>query len=153
MSEHSRDASPEQAFSQGVTRRELFQVGNALTNSAVLVINGLFTTALNFGSGVFDGNLRWLEIGVRTNGTATNEFSTLTPRQLITATPYAVRAANYSGPVSVVALTGKINDTNLSANVALLTNNVVFTRNLTASNFIGSALGLTNMSATNIIGT
>jgi hypothetical protein len=29
MSEHSRDASPE-APSQGVTRRELFQVGNAL---------------------------------------------------------------------------------------------------------------------------
>ena len=30
MSEHSRDASPEQASSPGVTRRELFQVGNAL---------------------------------------------------------------------------------------------------------------------------
>ena len=30
MSEHSRDASPEQAPSQGVTRRELFQMGNAL---------------------------------------------------------------------------------------------------------------------------
>src|SRR5688500_7568891 len=30
MSEQSRDASPEPAPSQGVTRRELFQVGNAL---------------------------------------------------------------------------------------------------------------------------
>ena len=129
------------------------QVAGPLTNSSVDVTSGLFTTLLNFGSAVFDGNVRWLEIGVRTNGNATNEFVTLSPRQLITATPYAVRAANYSGPVSVVALTGKINDTNLSANVALLTNSVVFTRNLTASNFIGSALGLTNIPATNIIGT
>ena len=129
------------------------QVAGPLTNSSVDVTSGLFTTLLNFGSAVFDGNVRWLEIGVRTNGNATNEFVTLSPRQLITATPYAVRAANYSGPVSVVALTGKINDTNLSANVALLTNNAVFTRNLTASNFIGSALGLTNIPATNIIGT
>ena len=129
------------------------QVAGPLTNSATGVTNGLFTTTLDFGSSVFDGNLRWLEIGVRTNGNATNEFSTLAPRQPITATPYAVRAANYSGPVSVTTLTGKINDTNLSANVALLTNNVVFTKNLTASNFIGSALGLTNISATNLIGT
>ena len=128
-------------------------VGSPLTNAPVGVTNGLFTTMLDFGSSVFDGNLRWLEIGVRTNGSATNEFNTLAPRQPITATPYAVRAANYSGPVSVTTLTGKINDTNLSANVALLTNNVVFTRNLTASNFIGSALGLTNISATNLIGT
>lgn len=129
------------------------QVAGPLTNSPVGVTSGLFTTTLDFGSVVFDGSLRWLEIGVRTNGNATNDFFTLSPRQQITATPYAVRAANYSGPVSVVALIGKINDTNLSANVALLTNNVVFTRSLTASNFIGSALGLTNISATNIIGT
>ncbi len=129
------------------------QVGGPLTNSATGVTNGLFTTTLDFGSSVFDGNLRWLEISVRTNGNATNEFIALAPRQPITATPYAVRAANYSGPVSVTSLTGKINDTNLSANVALLTNNVVFTRNLTASNFTGSALGLTNISATNLIGT
>ena len=128
-------------------------VGSPLTNAPLGVTNGLFTTTLDFGSGVFDGNLRWLEIGVRTNGSATNEFNTLAPRQPITATPYAVRAANYSGPVSVTTLAGKINDTNLSANVALLTNNVVFTRNLTASNFTGSALGLTNIPATNLIGT
>ena len=129
------------------------QVAGPLTNSAMGVTNGLFTTTLDFGSSVFDGNLRWLEIGVRTNGNATNEFATLAPRQQITATPYAVRAANYSGPIQTTNITGKINDTNLSANVALLTNNVVFTKTLTASNFIGSALGLTNISATNIIGT
>src|SRR5688572_1563919 len=37
-----------------------------LTNSAVGVSNGLFAVTLDFGTGVFDGAERWLEIGVRT---------------------------------------------------------------------------------------
>ncbi len=129
------------------------QIAGPLTNSPVGVTNGYFATMLDFGSVAFDGNQRWLEIGVRTNGAATNTFTILSPRQQITATPYAVRAANYSGTIQTTNITGKINDTNLSANVALLTNNVVFTKTLTASNFIGSALGLTNISATNLVGT
>src|SRR5450631_4307399 len=48
--------------------------GNAvsfpLTNSAVTVTNGLFTTTLDFGMGIFTGASYWLEIAVRTNGTA-----------------------------------------------------------------------------------
>ena len=46
------------------------QVGGALTNSPVAVSNGLFTTTLDFGATAFNGNARWLEIGVRTNGSA-----------------------------------------------------------------------------------
>src|SRR4051794_15948355 len=42
-------------------------VGSTLTNAPVGVSNGLFTVALDFGGGVFDGGARWLEIGVRTN--------------------------------------------------------------------------------------
>ena len=127
------------------------QVGGPLTNSPVNVSNGVFTVTLDFGN-VFDGSPRWLAIGVRTNGAAV-DFTTLAPRQPITAAPYAIRAANYSGFVAATNLTGKISDTNLSANVALTTNNVVFTRSVTASNFIGSGLGLTNLAATNLIGT
>lgn len=127
------------------------QVGSTLTNSPVNVSNGVFTVLLDFGSLVFDGSPRWLAIGVRSNGAAV-DFTTLAPRQLLTATPYAIRAANYSGTLASTNLTGKISDTNLSANVALTTNNVVFTRSVTASNFIGSGLGLTNLPATNLIG-
>jgi hypothetical protein len=43
------------------------QVGNALTNSAFGITNGLFTVILDFGN-QFGGSARWLEIGVRTNG-------------------------------------------------------------------------------------
>ena len=43
-------------------------VATPLTNAPVGVANGLFITTLDFGPGVFDGSMRWLEIGVRTNG-------------------------------------------------------------------------------------
>jgi hypothetical protein len=127
-------------------------VGTALTNAPTPVTNGLFTVTLDFGSGVFNGSLRWLEIGVRTNG-STNAYATLAPRQLLTATPYAIRAANYSGPVTAASISGKISDTNLSANVALLTNSVTFTGTVTASGFIGNGTLLNNLNATNLIGT
>ena len=47
-------------------------VAGPLTNSTVGVSNGLFTVTLDFGSGVFNGDPRWLEIGVRTG---TNDFT------------------------------------------------------------------------------
>src|ERR1035438_3854054 len=59
-----------------------------LTNSTTGVTNGLFTTTLDFGSGVFNGASWFLQIGVRTNGGAS--FATLTPRQQVTPTPYAI---------------------------------------------------------------
>ena len=62
------------------------------TNTAVTVANGLFTTTLDFGSGAFNGDARWLEIAARTNGGAS--FSTFLPRQTVTPTPYALDAAN-----------------------------------------------------------
>ena len=61
-----------------------------VTNAATEVGEGLFTVTLDFGASVFDGDDRWLEIGAVTNGGGL--FSTLTPRQAITSTPYAIRA-------------------------------------------------------------
>src|SRR4051812_19513006 len=45
------------------------QIGNALTNSATSVTNGLFTVVIDFGN-IFTGGSNWLDIGVRTNGGA-----------------------------------------------------------------------------------
>src|SRR5207302_7663611 len=53
------------------------QVGSMLTNSGVSVSNGLFTTACDFGPGVFSGTSLWLEVDVRTNGAGA--FSALGP--------------------------------------------------------------------------
>ena len=60
-------------------------VGGPLTNAPTVVSNGLFTVTLDPGAGVFAGPARWLEIGVRTNGSA-SAYQTLGPRQPLTAT-------------------------------------------------------------------
>jgi hypothetical protein len=64
-----------------------------LATNGVPVTNGLFTVLLDFGNDIFNGAPRWLQIGVRTNGSAA-EYITLSPRQPITPTPYAIHAAN-----------------------------------------------------------
>lgn len=63
--------------------------------NTVAVANGLFTAVLDFGAGKFDGTPRWLEIAVRMPGEV--NFQTLTPRQPITAAPFALFAANGPG--------------------------------------------------------
>ena len=55
------------------------------------VIDGYFTVELDFGS-VFDGNNRWLEIGVRPGDQSDPcVYSLLSPRQKVTPTPYALQ--------------------------------------------------------------
>ncbi len=68
------------------------QVGSWLTNAVTGVTNGYFTVTLDFGP-VFEGSARWLEIGVRTNGSP-GDFATLAPRQALTPSPYALYAPN-----------------------------------------------------------
>jgi len=73
-------------------------VAGPVTNSPVAVSNGLFTVALDPGAGVFTGAGRWLEIAVRTNGGGV--FTPLTPRQALTATPYAITAGGITGEIN-----------------------------------------------------
>jgi len=77
-----------------------------LTNAAVAVSNGLFTVALDFGAGVFDGADRWLEIAVSTNGD--DAFTALSPRQAFTATPYAILASGISGSITPSQISGAL---------------------------------------------
>jgi hypothetical protein len=126
------------------------QQGSAVTNSAVNVSNALFTVVLDFGD-QFPGTNRWLDVSVRTNGGGT--FTPLTPRQQFTATPYAIMASNatfaatatlaanatlaatatLANSVSGTNVTGIINDSHLSANVALRgsSNNFSFGQSIT----------------------
>ena len=67
------------------------QVGTTLTNLNVAVSNGLFTTSIDFGAGVFEGTAYWLAIGVRTNGAGA--FAALSPRQPVSPAPYALYAS------------------------------------------------------------
>lgn len=63
------------------------QEGNLLTLNALSVNDGLFTANLDFGN-QFPGEARWLESAVKCTGDAA--FVTLTPRQPLTAVPYAI---------------------------------------------------------------
>src|ERR1039458_9333110 len=71
-------------------------LGSPLSIGPVLISNGLFTVTLDFGDGVFDGSARWLEIGVRPNG-STDPYTLLSPRQPITAAPFALYASAAGG--------------------------------------------------------
>src|SRR3989440_8259922 len=70
------------------------QIGSTQTLNTVAVSNGIFTVGLDFGASSFTGANRFLEISARASGAGS--FTLLTPRQPVTATPYAVRSANAS---------------------------------------------------------
>jgi len=128
-------------------------VAGSITNSAVFITNGLFTVALDFGPGVFTGSARWLEIGVRTNG-ALSDFTLLSPRQPLTAAPYAhytpnagaaaiAAAAATAGSVAAANVTGTLALNQLPG--AVVTNNAA---GITlAGTFTGNGAALANVNA------
>lgn len=72
-------------------------VAGPLFESSATVAKGLFTVTLDPGSDVFNGEPRWLEIGVKSSGSG-GAYTVLSPRQQFTATPYSVFSALPVGP-------------------------------------------------------
>ena len=83
-------------------------------NSAVTVTNGLFTTLVDFGPGVFVSGNNWLAISVSPSGA--NSFALLSPRQQVTPAPYAL---NGVGTVNTSQLNGTIPASSISGSLAL----------------------------------
>jgi hypothetical protein len=75
------------------------QVGPTVDQNGVAVEQGRFTVLLDFGD-IFDGTALWLETAVRCTGEA--DYTTLLPRQELTAAPYAL-GAPWTGLYSVPA--------------------------------------------------
>ena len=139
-----------------------------VTNAATGVTNGLFTTTVDFGPGVFLGANRWLELAVRTNGAA--NFTALAPRQALTAVPYAVMAgsaSNLLGALPASQLTGTIPAAavNGTYNGAVTFNNGAnifdgsffgqffgssFTGGFFTGQFLGDGSGLANLNASQL---
>src|SRR5882672_1919866 len=79
------------ALYDGSTGGVLVGTPSTITLAPVAVTNGLFAVTLDFGTAAFGGDGRWLEIAVRTNGSV-SAHTILTPRQQVTAAPYALFA-------------------------------------------------------------
>jgi hypothetical protein len=137
------------------------QIGSAVVKDNVSVTGGVFTVQLDFGASAFAGEARWLQISVRA-GSSSGAYTTLSPRQELTAAPYALYAtrAPWSGLTSVPsgfadgvdnegwALTGN-SGTNASTNFVGTTNNVALT--FRVSNTIGLRL-VPSTGTPNVIG-
>jgi hypothetical protein len=67
------------------------QVGSAVMRENVPVGDGYFAVELDFGSTAFSGAARYLEVAVRP-GDSTDAHTALSPRQPLTAAPYALYA-------------------------------------------------------------
>jgi N-acetylneuraminic acid mutarotase len=124
------------------------QIGIVLTNASTPVANSLFAVTLDFGPGIFTGEARWLEIGVRAAGSP-NAFTVLSPRQPLAPVPYALHAstaghaAAVTGPITASQLTGTLASSNIGAGTItapLLASGAAFT-NLYAGGQSGVALG------------
>ncbi len=122
------------------------------------LVDGRFTTELDFGAAVHNGEDRYLEIDVRPAGVG--PYTTLAPRQRLAATPNARFAVNASLSADSSALGGQgggfyRNASNMNAGTlpnarlggaygnALNFSNV-------ANVFVGDGSGLTGINATNI---
>ena len=68
------------------------QIGSTVTLTAVNVNNGVFSVRIDFGN-QFPGANRFLEIKVRQSGSGAT-FTTLTPRQAVSSSPYAIKSIN-----------------------------------------------------------
>lgn len=150
------------------------EVGTTFAVTNVSVSNGLFRAEVNFGSTAFSASPRWLGIAVRMSPSS-ETFTTLTPRQAILGTPYALHALSVS-QVPATNLTGIVPDALLSSNVVLANapNHLMGNQSITegslgigtenpgaaldvlgtviATGFAGDGAGLTNILPANIAG-
>ena len=66
------------------------QVAGPVAVNSVTIASGLFAAPLDFGSDVFNGDARWLQIAVRSPA-GFGPFTTLSPRQSLMAEPYSLQ--------------------------------------------------------------
>ncbi len=85
-------------------------VAGPVTTNGVVISNGLFNVTIDFGPAAWNGATNWLQIAVETNKGTT--FTSLSPRQRITPTPYAIFAQS----VSAAGLAGTVQNSQLASN-------------------------------------
>lgn len=131
------------------------QIGLTISDVTASATNGVFSVNLDFGAASFPGPARYLEIGLRPNGSG-QPYVILNPRQAIASTPYAVRSLNAGhADQSATAISADVatNATNLggiAADQYVLTNDPRL--NQTPGNYIQNSTSLQASSNFNISG-
>jgi hypothetical protein len=137
------------------------QLGPTLCSDNLSLTNGVFTTQLDFGA-QFTGQQRFLEVDIRQdtglNCSNSTGFTTLTPRQPLTAAPNAIYSLSAAAATNATQLNGQpssfyTNATNLSgalpstglAGAYTSTLNLSNTSNLFTGSFSGSGANLTGI--------
>ncbi len=123
------------------------QIGTTQNLNGVTVTSSLFTVKLDFGASVFTGDERYLEIAVKCGADA--GFTTLSPRQQLTAVPYALYALNAPSSGAGWSLTGN-SGTDSSTNFVGTTDDEGLT--LRVNNVIGWRLQPNGTNVPSIIG-
>jgi hypothetical protein len=107
------------------------QIGASITTTPVLS-NGLFSVALDFGAGAFDGSARWLDITV-SNGVA----QALSPRAQVLPSPYAQFAAVAATVTNAAIMNAQL------ADGAVNSNNIASGQVVKSLNGLADAVSLT----------
>ncbi len=128
--------------------------GTALATTAgtYTIVNGQFTVTFTaVPASVFNGNPRWVEIGVDDPDVAGISYVPMTPRQPVTATPYAMRAntaataTTITGNLPTSQLTGTINPSIL--NTGTTTGTMTFSPASGAPFAVGSTTKVVSLNA------
>ena len=134
------------------------QVGTTQTKTNVSVGNGLFSVPLDFGANAFTGDARWLDVTVRCPAGSGN-YTALTPRQKLTATPYALNSstAPWAGLTGIPSGFSDNTDDNTTytAGTGLTLTGTVFTANtgdvqqrITGTCAVGSSIRIVSADGT-----
>jgi hypothetical protein len=121
----------------------------------VPVTDGIFTVTLDYGADVFySGSGRYLEVGVRA-GASTGAFTTINPRQELTASPYSLQAAragkaadaeNFGGQSPSAYLRSNTSQTFTGGNLTVGSSSILDVQGA----LFGSGANLTSLNASNI---
>ncbi len=106
------------------------QIGSPQTKTGISVSNGYFTIPdLDFGADAFTGDARYLEIAVRCPA-GSGSYTTLSPRQQLTPTPYALAVPGLMGtrnPLQIALLRWyEANTTGMSLTVGAFPDQLAF---------------------------
>ena len=131
------------------------QIGGTISDVNLTATNGIFSTKLDFGANALSGANRFLEIAVRHS--SSEFYTTLSPREQIASSPYAVRtlsAASADNALNLGGIPASEYVTNSSVGSSFIRNGTTqqFANfNITGNGFFGGSVGIGTTSPSQLL--